>query len=61
MASAKGIVSLAWKSGLSMKLAEQLQLRLARIAPNGVLKAAKGNNYPMSDDDMDWQLEFFAS
>lgn len=60
MASAKGIVSLAWKSGLSMKIAVQLQMRLARVAPDAVLKAAKGNSYPMSEDDMDWQLEFFA-
>ncbi|NQU72261.1 MAG: DUF2336 domain-containing protein, partial [Rhodospirillales bacterium] len=61
MASAKGMVALAWKSGLSMKLAMQLQLRLARVAPDAVLKAAKGDKYPMSDEDMDWQLEFFAS
>jgi uncharacterized protein (DUF2336 family) len=61
MASAKGIVSLAWKSELSMALAVQLQLRLARVAPDAVLKAAKGDQYPMDDDDMDWQLEFFAS
>lgn len=61
MASPKGMVAVAWKSGLSMKLATQLQLRLARVAPDAVLKAAKGNTFPMSDDDMDWQLEFFAS
>ncbi len=61
MASAKGIVSLAWKAGLSMTLAVQLQLRLARVAPDGVLKAAKGKAYPMSEDDMEFQLEFFAS
>ena len=60
-ASAKGIVALAWKSELSMKLAVQLQLRLARVAPNAVLNAAKGDTYPMSEDDMDWQLEFFTS
>lgn len=61
MASAKGIVALAWKAGLSMKLAVQLQLRLARVAPDAVLKAAKGKGYPMSEDDMEFQLEFFAS
>jgi uncharacterized protein (DUF2336 family) len=61
MASAKGIVALAWKAGLSMKLAVQLQLRLARVAPDAVIKAVKGKGYPMSEDDMEFQLEFFAS
>src|SRR5690606_219365 len=32
--SAKGIVALAWKAGLTPALAHQLQLRVARIAPS---------------------------
>ncbi len=58
--SIKGIVALAWKAGLSMKLAEQLQQELAGIAPGQVLKAADGANYPLSEDEMKWQLEFLG-
>ena len=56
--SIKGIVALAWKAGLSMDLAEQLQQRLAGIAPGQVLKATGGANYPLTEDEMKWQLEF---
>ena len=57
--SIKGVIALAWKSGLSMGLAEQLQQRLAGIAPAQVLKAA-GSTYPLSEDEMKWQLEFLG-
>ncbi|MTJ82654.1 MAG: DUF2336 domain-containing protein [Telmatospirillum sp.] len=60
--SAKGIVSLAWKCGLSMQAAEALQTRLARIPPADVLRSRPGTRaFPMTQDEMSWQLEFFAS
>jgi len=58
--SIKGVIALAWKSGLSMDLAEQLQQRLAGIAPDQVLTAAGGASYPLSEDEMKWQLEFLG-
>jgi hypothetical protein len=58
--SIKGVVALAWKAGLSMDLAEQLQQKLAGIAPGQVLKATGGANYPLSEDEMKWQLEFLG-
>ncbi len=58
--SPKGIVALAWKANLPMSLAEQLQQRLGRIAPNDVLEAKVGDQFPMTDDEMTWQLEFFG-
>ncbi len=60
MASAKGMTAVTWKAGLSMRLAQQLQLRLARIAPGSVLKPAAGGKFPLSEDEMGWQIEFFA-
>lgn len=57
--TAKGIVSLTWKAGFSMKLAETLQSRLAHIQPGEVLKA-RGGRFPLSEDDMTWQLEFLG-
>jgi uncharacterized protein (DUF2336 family) len=59
--SAKGVTALAWKAGCSMRFASQLQLRLGGIAPNQVLNPRGGNDYPLSPEEMDWQLDFFQS
>ena len=59
--SVKGIVALAWKAKLSMKLSVLMQQRMARIAPTEVLKPAEGNDFPLDDEDMNWQLEFFRN
>lgn len=56
--SAKAVTALAWKAGLSMSFAEQLQLRLAYIAERDALRAQYGS-YPLSEDDMTWQLGMF--
>jgi uncharacterized protein (DUF2336 family) len=58
---AKGITALVWKAGFGMRLATQLQTRLAGIAPNKALYAKEGVAFPLSQDDMLWQLEFFGA
>ena len=58
--AAKPVVALAWKAGLSMRLAMRLQSRIARIPPAGMLNARNGTDYPMSEDDMRWQLDILA-
>ena len=57
---AKGMTALAWKAGLSMRTGVQLQLRLARIAPSKILQPKGGSDFPMTPEEMDWQLDFFA-
>jgi len=58
--NAKALVALAWKAGLSMRLATRLQMNLAKIPPSGVLRATASDGYPISQDEMTWQLEFIA-
>ncbi len=58
--SAKGITALAWKAGLSMRLALQLQTRLAGIQPQQALYPKEGSSYPLPEADLKWQLEFFG-
>lgn len=58
--SAKGMVSVAWKAGMTMPFAVILQSKLARIPPADLFKPGKGNLYPMSPDEMAWQLKFFS-
>ncbi|MBT4907608.1 MAG: DUF2336 domain-containing protein [Rhodospirillaceae bacterium] len=58
--NAKALVALAWKAGLTMRLATRLQMNLAKIPPSGVLRATASDGYPISPEEMNWQLEFVA-
>ena len=55
--SAKGMLAIAWKAGLSAKFAETLQRKLALVGQKGPLRA-DGDDYPLADDDLEWQLSF---
>lgn len=59
--SPRAVTALCWKSSLSMRTARQVQLRLAQIPPNKVLNARDGTGYPMTADELQWQLDFFSS
>ncbi len=58
--SGKGLVSLVWKSGYTMRLAGPLQTLLARLAPEFVLRAAPGGDFPLTTAEMRWQIEFLS-
>lgn len=60
MSSPKGVTAMAWKAGLGMRTAVQLQLRLARVPPTKVLQARDGIDYPLGEDEMRWQIDFFG-
>jgi len=55
--SAKGCVALSWRAGLTAKSSEIVQQKLGLVRPRDTLRA-QGDRYPMSDDDLTWQLEF---
>jgi uncharacterized protein (DUF2336 family) len=55
-ANAKAITALAWKANYSMVLAVALQSALGGIAADQVLQPKNGG-YPLSESDMEWQLE----
>ncbi len=59
--SAKGLVSLAWKAGFSMQAGYAVQVLLAGLAPGSVMKPGPGNSFPMSVQEMSWQVEFLSS
>ncbi len=59
--SAKAITALAWKAGLDMRMAIQLQLRIGGIPPRKLLQARDGIDFPLSVEEMTWQIEFFES
>lgn len=58
--SAKAVTALAWKAKLTMRQALQLQLKIAGIAPHQVLNPRDGTDYPLTEREMEWQLELFT-
>lgn len=56
--SSKGLTSLAWKAGFSMRTAVALQSLLARLGPNALLPAGPGGTYPLTIEEMRWQIGF---
>jgi len=59
--SARGITALCWKAGLGMPLATRLQIRFAHIAPDSLVQPLGAEKYPLTPEEMDWQLDFFAT
>lgn len=60
MRSSKAIVALCWKAEMSMRLATRIQMQLAKIPPRDVLRATASDEFPLSVDEMQWQLEFIS-
>lgn len=58
--SAKPMTALAWKAGLPMVLAVKLQRRLAGLSTKEVLQPRNLTEYPLSEDDMAWQLDLYG-
>ncbi len=58
--SAKAVTAIAWRSGLSMRLAMKLQSQLALIPSAGLLPARNGTDYPLSDKEMETQIDILA-
>ena len=56
----KAIMGLCWKAGLSVDMAVQVQKRMGRMSPSEVLVATGDGIYPLSDQDLAWQVEFFS-
>jgi uncharacterized protein (DUF2336 family) len=56
----KPIVALAWHAGLSMRMALRLQKDMAHVRPQELLYPRDGTDYPLTDDELNWQLEFMG-
>lgn len=59
--SGKAVTALSWRAGLAMRTAMRLQSGLAHIAPREVINARDGVDYPLTPDEMEWHLEYFAA
>jgi len=57
--NAKALVAITWKAGLAPDNVLIVQKRLGSIKPQAVLEPTDGE-FPLTDDEMDWLLEFFG-
>jgi uncharacterized protein (DUF2336 family) len=58
--SAKAIVALVWRARLSMRVAFKIQVFVMHLAPNECLAARGGKDFPLPEDEMRWQLDYFG-
>ena len=57
--NAKALVSLTWKAGMEPDDITIMQKRLGGLKPVGTLKP-QGGKFPLTEDEMEWLLEFFG-
>ncbi|MDR3515971.1 MAG: DUF2336 domain-containing protein [Azospirillaceae bacterium] len=58
---AKGVTALAWRAGLSMRCAMDLQLRGAKVSPRALLNARDGVDFPLTAQEMAVRLDFHGA
>lgn len=56
----KPIVALAWYAGLTMRTALLLQKDMGHVRPQELIYPREGTDYPLTDDEIQWQLEFLG-
>jgi uncharacterized protein (DUF2336 family) len=57
--SAKAIISLVWRAGLSMRVAFKIQSNVAKLTAREILPARSGKYFPLTEEEMRWQLGYF--
>lgn len=55
----KAVVAVSWKAGLSARTSLALQKAMGGLAPHQYLHPRGGTDYPLSDEEMIRQLEFY--
>lgn len=57
--SAKGLCALAWKAGHGADIAVSLQRRIGKIPAKSMLHEGKNGAYQMSDEELEWYVDYF--
>ena len=57
---ARVVTALAWQAKLSMRAAMRLQQKLARVPPQQMLHARNGTDFPLTPQEMTWQIQAFT-
>jgi hypothetical protein len=59
--SAKGIIAVCWKAKLKLATAVAIQQKVLTLPPKSVLTGAKWDGWPLTEEELKWQLEFFGA
>jgi uncharacterized protein (DUF2336 family) len=57
--SAKGMLAVAWAADYSAEDAVQLQIKVARVTPDAVIKPRAGGGFDCTEAELEWQLDMF--
>jgi uncharacterized protein (DUF2336 family) len=57
--SAKAIIALVWKAHLNVRVAVKIQNFVMRLGSSERIPARNGKDFPMTEDEMRWQLNYF--
>lgn len=60
MKAPKPFCALCWKAGIGMRMCLRLQQEVARIPHRDLLYPKGGTDYPLTDEELNWQLEFLG-
>lgn len=56
----KPVVAFCRKANLPVRMAVEVQRYLAKVPVREIMYAKEGTDYPLNDDEVKWQLEFFG-
>ncbi len=55
----KAITALVWKAELPMRISLKIQSLLVKVPPHSMMMARDGIDFPMTEEEMEWQLKYF--
>ncbi len=58
--SGRAVTALSWKTGLKMRTAYELQTGLALVPAAQLLSGKNGDQYPLSEEELEWHLSYFT-
>ena len=58
--SAKALVTLVNRAGMSMRTATAVQVIVGQLGPDNILSATADGDFPLSQDEMEWQMELMT-
>ncbi len=59
--NAAGIVALLGRAKMPASMVTMVQQQMGRIAPSEIIEPEDDSTFPMSQDDIDWNIEFFSN
>lgn len=58
--SGRAVTALAWRAGLAMRTAYEMQTKFALVPNAQLLHGKDGNKYPIDKDELEWHLSYFV-